>query len=154
MPPFYGPPWGPAGRRRAAASPHLRVSDADRADVADRLSKHYGDGRLDQAEFDERLERAMSAKTQGDLSGLLDDLPPLPAEGAAPPPRTRHFLPRVLVLVLLVGLSAALWHGLFQPFHLFFFPFFVPVPWLLVGLAVFVLLRRGRRGRYGGHGPG
>jgi hypothetical protein len=54
---------------------HMRVSDADRQAVTDRLAVHYGDGRLDQAEFDERAGRAMSAKTRADLAGLLDDLP-------------------------------------------------------------------------------
>ena len=57
----------------------LRVSDAERNDVADKLSRHFADGRLDQAEFKERLDAAMSAKTQGDLAGLFDDLPPLAA---------------------------------------------------------------------------
>ena len=49
-----GPPWirGPVPRRGYRYSTlHLRVSDAERAEVADRLSKHYADGRLDQAEF-------------------------------------------------------------------------------------------------------
>jgi hypothetical protein len=54
---------------------NMRVSDAERQAVADRLAVHYGDGRLDQAEFDERAERAMTAKTRADLNGLLDDLP-------------------------------------------------------------------------------
>lgn len=54
---------------------NMRVSDADRAEVADRLARHFGDGRLDQAEFDERVTRAMAAKTVGDLQGLFDDLP-------------------------------------------------------------------------------
>ena len=49
----------------------LRVSDAERNEVADRLSRHFADGRLDQAEFKERLDAAMSAKTQGDLAGLF-----------------------------------------------------------------------------------
>ncbi len=53
----------------------LRVSDAERTEVADRLAAHFGEGRLDRAEFDERVARAMSAKTRGDLSGLFDDLP-------------------------------------------------------------------------------
>jgi hypothetical protein len=57
---------------------HLRVSDADRTAVADLLARHYGAGRLDQAEFDERVTRAMTAKTGGDFQGLLDDLPDLP----------------------------------------------------------------------------
>jgi hypothetical protein len=54
---------------------HLRVSDAERQAVADRLAEHYGEGRLDQAEFDDRISRAMSAKTRADFSGLFDDLP-------------------------------------------------------------------------------
>ena len=53
----------------------MRVSDADRQAVADRLAVHYGDGRLDQAEFDERAGRAMSARTRGDLRGLVAGLP-------------------------------------------------------------------------------
>src|SRR5215471_9150333 len=87
------PPWA-AGytRRRSTANPNLRVSDAERADVADRLSKHYGDGRLDQAEFNERMERAMSAKTQSDFAGLFADLPDLTDHGAdaAPVPVNRR----------------------------------------------------------------
>src|SRR6201995_4624107 len=53
----------------------LRVSDADRQSVADQLSQHFADGRLDQAEVDERLSQAMNAKTYRDLDGLLTDLP-------------------------------------------------------------------------------
>jgi Domain of unknown function (DUF1707) len=57
--------------------PSVRVSDAERAEVADRLARHFSDGRLDQAEFDERVSRAMAAKTFGDFQGLFDDLPNL-----------------------------------------------------------------------------
>jgi hypothetical protein len=53
----------------------MRISDAERADVADLLSRHYGDGRLDQAEFNQRLDQAMRAKTYADLGGLFADLP-------------------------------------------------------------------------------
>lgn len=62
-------------RRAGWPDPRMRVSDADRAEIADRLAKHYSDGRLDQAEFDDRLDRAMRAKTRADLVGLLADLP-------------------------------------------------------------------------------
>jgi hypothetical protein len=51
----------------------LRASDAERAEVADLLKKHFMDGRLDQAEFDERLGAALSAKTRGELTALLGD---------------------------------------------------------------------------------
>ena len=59
---------------------HLRVSDAEREAVTGQLAGHFADGRLDQAEFDDRVGRAMSAKTRADLSGLLVDL----SETAAP----------------------------------------------------------------------
>src|SRR5215475_7510316 len=69
----------------------MRVSDAERAIIADRLAKHFSDGRLDQAEFDDRLDRAMRAKTRADLVGLLTDLPEgLPVSPADDPERSRN----------------------------------------------------------------
>jgi GntR family transcriptional regulator len=53
---------------------HLRVSDAERAAVAGRLAEHFAAGRLDQAGFDDRAGRAMTAKTRGDLRGLFAGL--------------------------------------------------------------------------------
>jgi GntR family transcriptional regulator len=66
---------------------HLRVSDAEREAVADRLAEHFADGRLDQAEFDDRVGRAMSAKTRADLSGLFADLSETGAPAVPEPPR-------------------------------------------------------------------
>jgi len=68
---------------------HLRVSDAEREAVCDRLAGHFAAGRLDQAEFDDRVARAMSAKTRADLRGLFADLsetgaPAVPSETGAP----------------------------------------------------------------------
>ena len=71
------------------SSQYLRVSDAERQAVADRLGEHFAEGRLDQDEFGERAGRAMTAKTRADLSGLFDDLPDLstrPQTGTAPVP--------------------------------------------------------------------
>src|SRR5271166_2095075 len=69
---------GGAGASPASAGMYssdlLRVSDAEREAVTDRLAEHFAAGRLDQAEFDDRVGRAMSAKTRGDLRGLLADL--------------------------------------------------------------------------------
>ena len=153
MPSPSGPPWarGYYARRRAStADPNLRVSDAERAEVADRLSRHYGDGRLDQAEFSERLERAMSARTHGDLSGLLDDLPPAePPAGAQPPPRRRPAFHRLLLAVAVIALVSVAWHLAFHPF----FFFWLPVPWLLIALVAVLLLRRGSWRYRGGQGP-
>ena len=70
-----------AATRRRAGHADLRISDAERAEVADLLATHYGDGRLDQAEFEQRLDQAMRARTYRDLGGLFADLPPTPAAG-------------------------------------------------------------------------
>lgn len=70
-----GPPQPEHRPRASYGNPSMRISDAERAEVSDRLSQHYSDGRLDQAEFSKRLDQAMQAVTQSDLSGLLDDLP-------------------------------------------------------------------------------
>jgi GntR family transcriptional regulator len=63
---------------------HLRVSDAEREGVCGQLAEHFAAGRLDQAEFDDRVGRAMSAKTRADLRGLFADLPEPLSETGAP----------------------------------------------------------------------
>ena len=55
--------------------PNLRASDADREATANRLREHHTDGRLDQDEFQERLEKCFAAKTVGELAELTRDLP-------------------------------------------------------------------------------
>jgi hypothetical protein len=130
----------------------MRIGDAERNEISEVLSKHYSDGRLDAAEFQERLDKAMSAKTRADLAGLLDDLPSLqtPEQAAVarqPAPRRR---PRVLRVVLLAVLAfwilsfvAAstrfLWFGGFGLFH---------VPWFLIIVVAMFLWSRDRRHRY------
>jgi len=129
--------WGPyRGRgfsplfRGAYSDQHLRVSDAERQAVADRLSEHFASGRLDQAEFDERVGRAMGAKTRADLSGLFADLPETGAPAVPGYPRRRHRYPVLLVaLFVLVALMTAhvlwwtavplLWLGFFLVVVLF-----------------------------------
>jgi len=52
-----------------------RAGDADREAVAERLRVAAGEGRIDLAELDERLDRAYRAKTYGELDVLVADLP-------------------------------------------------------------------------------
>jgi hypothetical protein len=59
----------------------MRVSDADRAQVAERLAQAHGEGRLTLVEYDERVRAAHGAVVRDDLAPLLTDLP------AAAPPR-------------------------------------------------------------------
>lgn len=58
-----------------AYDPNLRASDADRDRVATQLREHMAAGRLTPEEFNERLDRALVARTTGDLDALLTDLP-------------------------------------------------------------------------------
>jgi hypothetical protein len=70
----------------SASSPALRASDADRDRVIELLRAAVADGRLDQAEFDERLDAALTARTIGALAPLTADL-------IAPPRRDPLTLP-------------------------------------------------------------
>lgn len=99
----------------------LRVGDVERDDAAHALGEHYAVGRLDRAEYDERLEAVFSARTQGDLMAVFRDLPqsrPALAPRPAPPaPRGPHvpFLPVMLLLVgvsVLAGAAWVFWIGL------------------------------------------
>ena len=53
----------------------LRISDADRHQVAEVLREAAGEGRLDIDELDERLEATYGAKVYADLVPILVDLP-------------------------------------------------------------------------------
>ena len=139
-------------RRIRYADQHIRVSDADRNAVAEQLGAHYADGRLDQAEFDERISRTMAAKTRGDLAGLFDDLPepgPSAAPGAAGPggpvpyirPRRRSGAFRSLILLaIVIVLCSTAWHAM-NSF------FFFNIPWfpIAVLVAIVLLVSRHRR---------
>src|SRR5580698_9829363 len=63
----------------------LRVSYEDRDRVAEQLRIAAGDGRLTAEELDQRLERALTARTYAELTALTRDLPA--AAGLAGPPR-------------------------------------------------------------------
>jgi hypothetical protein len=77
----------------------LRVSHEDRDQVAEALRVAAGDGRLTSDELDERLERALTARTYDDLAPLLADLP---AAGTALAP-----LPGPLAAILAGGVAPA-----------------------------------------------
>lgn len=53
----------------------MRVGDAEREATAAELREHYASGRLTLDELNERLDRALAAKTRGDLDALMRDLP-------------------------------------------------------------------------------
>jgi hypothetical protein len=153
---------------------HIRVSDADRERVADRLRDHFAEGRLSADELDERIAATLSAKTFAELRRVTKDLPdPSPAAGTAaagpgrgyPPPwarrggfAIRRRRPRILPLLLLLLILALVIPGagwlLVAAFKV------VLLFWLVVSVAaVFAALRfrrhvrrfwpSGRRGPWG-----
>jgi hypothetical protein len=134
------PAWILAATRRRTSYADLRISDAERAEVADLLSKHYGDGRLDQAEFDQRLDQAMKAKTYKDLSGLFADLPdasdtsrPSQASDTSRTVKRGLHQPRnhrVLFLVLVIAIAVIAGHALVWAL----------TPWVWIGLAGMIIL--------------
>jgi hypothetical protein len=65
------------------ARSELRASHDDRDRVVELLRVSAGDGRLTAEELDERLELAMTARTYGELTRLVADLP---AQGSAASP--------------------------------------------------------------------
>ena len=78
----------------------LRASHADREQVAEVLRVAAGDGRLSPEELDERLERALTARTYDELATVIADLPAAgTAIAAAVPlsPATRAATPKELI---------------------------------------------------------
>jgi hypothetical protein len=69
---------------RGMSRDEMRAGDSDREAVAGRLKAALDEGRLDLHEYDERLQKTYTAKTYGDLNGLLDDLP-----GTLPPQQSQ-----------------------------------------------------------------
>jgi hypothetical protein len=63
----------------------LRASHADRDQVAELLRVAAGDGRISPEELDDRLERALTARTYAELAPLTADLPATPGAAVLPP---------------------------------------------------------------------
>ncbi len=119
----------------------LRASDAEREEIAERLRRATGEGRLLAEELEERLGAALTARTHGELDALVADLPS-PRSGRRKPrlPRTAPEFALAILLamvgvVVLVGLALLL-AGVFALWGF----------WLVLGWFCF---GRGRRGGWG-----
>lgn len=115
-----------------AQPPLIRASDDDRQRVVDLLAEHHVAGRLDQAEFAERMESAYLAKTIGELRRLILDLPRIEAvsrrSGTARSSAARAALASwvsAAVLVLVIWLAVSVASGHFT----YFWPFWIIGPW-------------------------
>lgn len=115
-----------------AQPPLIRASDEDRQRVVDLLAEHHVAGRLDQAEFAERMESAYVAKTIGELRRLMGDLPRIDVasrrSGTANPSAARAAFASwvsTAVLVLVIWLAVSVASGHFT----YFWPFWIIGPW-------------------------
>lgn len=91
----------------------MRAGDNDREQIAEQLRAAHAEGRLDLAEYDQRLQQAWAARTYAELEALTADLPrarPLriPAtRDEAPPPEQRRRRGRGRRAVVMAWASAS-----------------------------------------------
>jgi hypothetical protein len=97
------------GRRSGPRDRRLRVGTDEREAVAEILRREHVAGRLDNGEFDERLERCLSAKTYSELDDLIADLPMEELESRRPTWSVGRPWPLLLLPLIAVAIVAS--HG-------------------------------------------
>jgi small-conductance mechanosensitive channel len=122
----------------------LRTSDADRDAVAERLREAAIEGRLEPHELEERLHRALRARTYGELDRLVGDLPRrsvtrqrrpvVPIAGMLLVATVRLFVALLVVAALVTALA-------------------VTAAWWLIGVLIVWLSMRSRRSCASFHRP-
>lgn len=130
----------------------LRVGNADRERVAERVRIALDEGRLNLYEYDERLREAYAAKTYTELERLLADLPtPAPAvavhagttadqpgpDGRYPNATRRWLVGMWAPWLVVVGICIVIWAviSLASDGWTYFWPGWVAGPWGVVLLA-------------------
>lgn len=108
-----------------ATEPSFRVGELERAAACDALAEHFSLGRLDPAELEDRLARAVAARSHADLQVLFRDLRPrrrVSDTSPAPPVDDRPdgsalipLLASVLILCLLLAGGMLLVLGAYNP---------------------------------------
>ncbi|MBF6332949.1 DUF1707 domain-containing protein [Nocardia transvalensis] len=123
---------------------NLRASDADREKIVARLRLAMDEGRLTLHEFDDRIKQVYAARTYGELTPLLSDLPahrdsrPKSPSGRVPQWVYIMWTPWVFVNILCIVIWLATGMG-------YFWPFWVEVPWglaLCIPTAIGILTNR------------
>lgn len=90
--------------------PDIRVSDAERNQVVDRLREHCSEGRLTLEEFSDRVGDVFNARTRRELDAAMSDLPvpadmqPQPAPSPATQTQARQPAKRRAVRRWIVGI--------------------------------------------------
>jgi hypothetical protein len=111
----------------------IRASDRDREAVIALLGEHTGAGRLTLTEFEERVSEATSARTLADLDRLLVDLPVVPSPrpaAASGRGRAERWRPWLMTAAICLTIWAAT--SIMAGYMIYFWPFWVIVPWGIV----------------------
>lgn len=130
-------------------SSSLRASDADRDAVAERLRQAAVEGRLDADELEQRLHTALRARTYGELSRLLSDLPAKPVRWERPRGRLAPATGTAVVLALKLIVALAVLAGVIVVVAL-------TTLWWMIGLVVWLTVSSSRhscRAHRGWHRP-
>jgi hypothetical protein len=128
--------------------PPMRASDAERDAVVAALGEHFQAGRLTSEELDDRMGKALAARTLPELAALTADLPSsgLSSSGLGVPPPTvlsrrpgsplrQVIVPAVAVILLvLLVLKLVAFHDALGA-------------WVVIPAAVLIARRVARRGR-------
>lgn len=130
---------------------HLRASDADRDQVAERLRNAATEGRIGFDELEERLAATLASRTYGELEAMVADLP------SAQPARRRTLVPAspVARAAIAVAIAVPMVVAAIFVFAAFLSAWFV---WALIGWYVFGQHRHHRhhghyRRSHRGYGP-
>ncbi len=92
----------PDPREVARQQARLRVGDPERERAASALGEHFAHGRLDHAEYAERLDAIWSARTRADLDVLFTDLPAVVSSVPPPVVSSRPTVPSGVLIAILV----------------------------------------------------
>jgi hypothetical protein len=95
----------------SSQQPDILASDQERDAIASELGAHFQAGRLDAAELDDRLGRALRARTRGDLAELVTDLPHAGAP-QEPPAGRRSRATAIAAIAITIGAAALIVTGL------------------------------------------
>ena len=138
------------------SSAGVRAGDAEREQAAEGLRRHHAEGRITDAEFEQRVARCYAARTLGDLDLLFADLPRRdrglsPAGGPAGHAELwrigRHPVAVAIAALVVVWTLAGAFASAVGPWHPYPHPFLGP---LILAFVVWrLVVRRRRHGAWG-----
>jgi hypothetical protein len=106
----------------------LLASDAERDEAAERLRQAAAEGRVTSEELEERLGRALGARTRGEVDAVVADLPSPRRPPGRPSGRRPELVAFASTAMLLIAIWALSGMGYFWP------------AWPILGWGFFVLM--------------